>query len=138
VMDMEDHTLQSTDAILGWETGAHVVQAQLTPPRRHRHFGLRHTSHLEGRVAYLSAAATAQCTMEARLTPFQPLRPYGRSAQPAMGGPARPSRRTLGGKAAHRRCDQHAHHCTGTAHILPAHGAVPLLESVGEVTVADK
>jgi hypothetical protein len=60
VMVAEDRALQITGAILGRETGGHGVRAQLTLPRRHGGFGLRHANHLEGRAAYLSAAATAQ------------------------------------------------------------------------------
>jgi hypothetical protein len=37
-----------------------------------RGFGLRRTNHLEGRAAYLSAAATAQRVMAAGPAPFQP------------------------------------------------------------------
>jgi hypothetical protein len=70
VMVAEDWAIQSTGAILGRETGAHGVNAQLTLPRRHGGFGLRHTNHLEGRAAYLSAAATAQRVMAAGPAPF--------------------------------------------------------------------
>jgi hypothetical protein len=72
VMVAEDRALQSTGAILGRETGAHGVHAQLTLPRHHGGFGLRHTNHLEGRAAYLSAAATAQRVMAAGPAPFRP------------------------------------------------------------------
>jgi hypothetical protein len=71
-MVAEDQALQSTGAILGRETGAHGVHAQLTLPRRHGGFGLRHTNHLERRAAYLSAAATAQRVMAAGPAPFRP------------------------------------------------------------------
>jgi hypothetical protein len=71
-MDDEDYALQSTGTILGRERGAHVVHAKLTQPRRCGGFGVRHTNHLEGQAAYLSAAATAHCAMEARPAPFQP------------------------------------------------------------------
>jgi hypothetical protein len=73
-MVAEDRALQSTGAILGRETGAHGVHAQLTLPRRHRGFGLRHTNHVEGRAAYLSAAATAQRVMAAGPAPFRPFK----------------------------------------------------------------
>jgi hypothetical protein len=71
-MVAEDRALQSTDAILGRETGVHGVHAQLTLPRRHGGFGLRHTNHLEGRAAYLSATATAQRVMASEPAPFRP------------------------------------------------------------------
>jgi hypothetical protein len=63
VMVAEDRALQSKGAILGRETGAHGVRAQLTLPHRHGGFGLRHANNLEGRAAYLSAATTAQRVM---------------------------------------------------------------------------
>jgi hypothetical protein len=72
VMVAEDRDLQSTGAILRRETGAHGVHAQHTLPRRHRGFGLCHTNHLEGRTAYLSAAATAQRRMVAGPAPLRP------------------------------------------------------------------
>jgi hypothetical protein len=65
VMVAEDLALQSTGAILGREIGAHDVHAQLTLPRRHGGFCLRHTNHLKGRAAYLSVTATAQRVMAA-------------------------------------------------------------------------
>jgi hypothetical protein len=71
-MVAEDRALQSTGAILGRETGAHGVHAQLMLPLRHGGFGLRHANHLEGRAAYLSAAATAQRVMAAGPAPFWP------------------------------------------------------------------
>jgi hypothetical protein len=40
VMVAEDRALQSTGAILGRETGAHCVHAQLTLPRRHGGFAI--------------------------------------------------------------------------------------------------
>jgi hypothetical protein len=72
VMVAEDRALQSTGAILGRETGALGVHSQLTLPRRHGGFGLRHTNHLEGRAAYLSAAATSQRVMATGPAPFRP------------------------------------------------------------------
>jgi hypothetical protein len=73
-MAAEDRALQSTGAILGRETGAHGVHTQLTLPRLHGGFSLRHTNQVEGQAAYLSAAATAQRAMEAGPAPFRPFK----------------------------------------------------------------
>jgi hypothetical protein len=115
VMDDEDYALRSTGTILGRERCAHVVHAKLTQPRRCGGFGVRHTNHLEGQAAYLSAAATAHCAMEARPAPFQPF-------EGPMGARLSQQWEALGGGPAHRRCDQHAHHCTGAAHLRSTHG----------------